>query len=208
MKRIKKNSTIIFSSWLCLVLTSLTSCTLKIKGYEIVSLSEKSWRTPCIYNDHNTRPSHWAVSLKRNGLPNLYKVSGILYRGAQPNKEGIKALHELGIKTIINFRNSSKDLQLIKNYPFKFKYFWLPMKAAQPDRQILKKFLDIVSNPENQPVFVHCLHGADRTGLAVALYRIKIEAWNPEDAINEMIMGCYHFHEPYASIFPSFIREF
>lgn len=36
-----------------------------------------------------------------------------------------------------------------------------------------------------QPVYIHCIHGRDRTGLAIALYRIKAENWPVEKALTE-----------------------
>ena len=60
------------------------------------------------------RPEHWAIAFEREGLPNFYKVTGTLYRGAQPGKKGIKELKKMGIKTIINFRISNQDKKLIK----------------------------------------------------------------------------------------------
>ena len=44
-----------------------------------------------------------------------------------------------------------------------------------------------------QPVFVHCQRGADRTGLAVAVYRVAVEGWSKEKAIEEMVRGGYDF---------------
>lgn len=38
----------------------------------------------------------------------------------------------------------------------------------------------------HQPIFIHCAHGNDRTGLVVALYRILYENVSPTDAYEEM----------------------
>lgn len=183
-----------------------TSCTLKVSGFEIVSLQEKSWRTVCIYDDVDSRPKHWATPLKRTGLPNLFKVSEILYRGGQPKEEGFRALKQMGIKTIVDLRVKSRHVELIKSLGFK--YIHISMTASRPKKETFKKYLDAVGDPENHPIFVHCHHGADRTGAAVALYRIKIEHWKPEDAITEMVLGCSHFHRKFAKILPRFVREF
>jgi len=34
----------------------------------------------------------------------------------------------------------------------------------------------------NLPVFVHCQHGADRTGCMIGLYRVKVQSWKFEQA--------------------------
>jgi len=43
------------------------------------------------------------------------------------------------------------------------------------------------------PVLVHCIGGADRTGVMVAVYRMAYQGWDLTDAKTDMIM---HFHIP------------
>lgn len=43
------------------------------------------------------------------------------------------------------------------------------------------------------PVLIHCLGGADRTGVMVAVYRMAFQGWSMEQAKTDMIM---HFHVP------------
>ena len=45
--------------------------------------------------------------------------------------------------------------------------------------------LDVINAPENQPVFVHCRLGQDRTGTIIACYRITHDGWNAADARKE-----------------------
>jgi tyrosine-protein phosphatase SIW14 len=151
------------------------------------------------------RPEQWATVMAREGIPNFYKVSPALYRGGQPDEQGFDALKKLGIKTIVNFRLSNKDQKLFNGYGFN--YYHLPMIAFFPKKNKFRRFLEIVSDPVLQPVFVHCQYGADRTGAAVALYRIKIQKWEVEKAIDEMLNGGYHFHRIHSHL-KRFIRNF
>ena len=43
-----------------------------------------------------------------------------------------------------------------------------------------------MSDPLNQPVYVHCALGQDRTGVVVAAYRMDVDGWSFEDAEKEM----------------------
>ena len=56
-------------------------------------------------------------------------------------------------------------------------------------------------------MFVHCQRGADRTGTATAVYRICVEGWSREDAIDEMVNGGYAF-EPRFSHLKKYLRSF
>ena len=55
-------------------------------------------------------------------------------------------------------------------------------------------------------MFVHCQHGADRTGTATAVYRIVVEGWTKDEAIREMTQGGYGFHPLWANLI-RYVRE-
>jgi phosphatidylserine/phosphatidylglycerophosphate/cardiolipin synthase-like enzyme/protein tyrosine phosphatase (PTP) superfamily phosphohydrolase (DUF442 family) len=46
-------------------------------------------------------------------------------------------------------------------------------------------FLDFVTNPANQPAYVHCEAGKGRTGVAVAVYRMAVQGLTAEQAISD-----------------------
>jgi tyrosine-protein phosphatase SIW14 len=68
----------------------------------------------------------------------------------------------------------------------------IPCNAWHPEREDVLAFLKVVADPHNQPVFVHCQHGADRTGMMVAAYRIIDQNWSDDDALKEL--PAFHFH--------------
>jgi protein tyrosine/serine phosphatase len=150
------------------------------------------------------RPSHWAQPLKKEGLPNLHKVSDTLYRGAQPTAPGFAQLKEMGIKTVVNLRSFHSDQSLLGDT--KLGYESITMKAWRADEAEVVHFLKIVTNPEQQPVFVHCQHGSDRTGTMCAIYRIVVQGWKKEDALEEMRKGGYGFFEGWQNLV-DFINE-
>ncbi len=197
---------IVYGISFCVILLLNCSCALNINGLPVLCLKEECSRTVCVYEDVDSRPKHWAVPLKRPGLPNLHKVSDTLYRGAQPKREGMAALKELGVKTIVDLSGAGKDCKIMDGYDFIYKP--IPMTAAKPKAEKFAEFLEVITDPDLQPVFVHCKHGADRTGAGVALYRIKKEGWEVDAAIAEMVLGCYHFHRKYSKILPRFVREY
>ncbi len=138
------------------------------------------------------RPDKWAQPLARPGLPNLHKVNGILYRGAQPSPEGMKNLEAMGIKTVVNLRSLHSDRDELQGTKLAYEHVvFNPFHAEIED---VEKFLKIMADPARHPVFVHCKHGADRTGTMAAFYRIVFQGWSKDEALREMTEGEFGFH--------------
>jgi protein tyrosine/serine phosphatase len=150
------------------------------------------------------RPANWAAKLDRPGLPNLHKVNDHLYRGAQPTGEGIKELEKLGVKTIVSFRAHHTDKDLLGNSKIAIER--IPIDTWNLDEEDVVRFLRIATDKSRQPVFVHCQHGADRTGTMCAAYRVVIDGWTKQQAIDEMTKGGFNFHSVWTHL-PKFIEK-
>lgn len=128
-----------------------------------------------------TEPSYKA-------LPNFHKVSDQLYRGAQPAAGGITKLSELGIKTIVNLRGEddlgSGEQKEVESAGLRYFNVPMPGLSAPSDEQV-SRVIAIINDPDNQPVFIHCKRGADRTGTIGAIYRISRDGWTSDRAIAE-----------------------
>jgi len=152
------------------------------------------------------RPADWAVKVDRPGLPNLNKINDNLYRSAQPKAEGIAELEKLGVKTVLNLRSGSGSADKKILVGSKLGYAHIPMDAGKVNEKNAVDFLKIVTDPKRQPVLVHCQAGADRTGSMCAVYRVVVEGWSKEKALDEMVNGGYNFHPWYTNL-PEFIRK-
>jgi tyrosine-protein phosphatase SIW14 len=122
---------------------------------------------------------------KYKELPNFHRVSEKLYRGAQPKAGGFRQLSQLGIKTIVSLR-ADDDRSRIQEQEARaagLSYFNVPFKRlGRPTDEQVDRVRALINAPENQPVFVHCQHGADRTGIIIALYRIEHDGWTIDQA--------------------------
>jgi len=146
-----------------------------------------------------TRPAAWAVPQQGEGLSNFFKVTDNLYRGAQPSAEGMKTLEKLGFKTVINLRNLHDDDELLKGTALKGIHIDVnPMDADDWEEHLA--FLKAATDPANLPVFLHCQHGADRTGMMIAVYRMAVQGWSRAEALREMTEGGYGFHKVWWNI--------
>lgn len=127
-------------------------------------------------------------------VPNYHHVDTILYRGGQPSKAGFKELSDIGIKTIINLRVGDFTRKVIEEYyDDEMRVIHLPFYPYDPQDRIIIEFLKILITSPSLPAFVHCFHGADRTGTVCAIYRIVMQGWEKEKAISEMKEKGLHF---------------
>ena len=145
-----------------------------------------------------------AVQLEIAGVPNAWKVSDDLIRGGQPTRDGFRALRDRGVRTVVNLRSFSSDRRELRGLAMGYEHIYA--KAWHPERHEAVRFLQIMTAPGRRPVFVHCLHGSDRTGLMVALYRVAIQGWTKDRAIAEMTDGPYGHHEEFEMLV-DFLRK-
>jgi len=151
----------------------------------------------------SARPERWATPLARDGLPNLHQVAPGLYRGAQPTAEGMQALERLGVRTVVNLRAFHSDRSELAGTALAYEH--IHFNTWHPEDEDVLRFLAIVRDPARQPVFVHCQHGADRTGTMCAIYRMMEQGWTVEDAIAEMTTGGFNFHAIWGNL-PKYLR--
>jgi protein tyrosine phosphatase (PTP) superfamily phosphohydrolase (DUF442 family) len=170
----------------------------------VVLLSGFLLQAPGFAVEPADRPTAWAVKIDRPGLPNFYKVDDGLYRGAQPTAEGIKELERMGIKTILSLRARHSDKEMLGNVTIAL--VPIPMDTWDVDAKDVVRFLQIATDKNRRPVFVHCQHGADRTGTMCAAYRVVVDGWTKQQAIDEMTHGGFGFH-PIWSNLPKFIEN-
>ncbi len=145
------------------------------------------------------RPGNWAVPIELQGVGNLHKVNENLYRSEQPTGEGMKNLKEkIGIKTVINLRAFHSDADEVRGTGLLNEE--LSVKTWHIENEDVVRVLKLIRNKENGPFLIHCQHGADRTGLMSAMYRIVEQGWTKEEAIKEMVDGGYGFHPIWSNI--------
>jgi len=138
------------------------------------------------------RPSTWAAPLSRPGLPNLHQLTPGLYRSAQPTAEGMQELKKMGVKTVLSLRPGNADAGLAGGTGLATET--LKLKTWSVDDADVVQALRLMTDKSHEPLLVHCEHGADRTGVMCAAYRVVVQNWDKEEAIREMTEGGYGFH--------------
>ncbi len=138
------------------------------------------------------RKQEWSKPVVQSSVHNLYKVDNKLYRSAQPDSNGFKELYELGIRNDLNLRQYHGDAKYLKEVDIV--EYRIPIRTSNKSYEELVEAVRFIVNAK-EPVLVHCRHGSDRTGTTVAGYRIAVQNWDKENAIDEMMYGGYGHHE-------------
>lgn len=121
---------------------------------------------------------------------------GVLYRSATLSPDRLEAfVREHGIRTLVNLRHSDLEAERAIAERHGARYVQIPCGQV-PDLEQIDRFLEILDDPANQPVLVHCMHGVGRTGVFSAVYRIEQDGWTAEQAIEEAsnyaVGGSFH----------------
>lgn len=128
------------------------------------------------------------VKVDPKALPNFQEVvEKQIYRGAAPTQAGLKKLQEIGIHTIIDLRIEKVNREEKKIAEgMGFTWIHLPLGREAPTRKQVETFLAALAKAEKEPVYVHCQHGADRTGAMIGIYRMRVQEWDFEKTWKEM----------------------
>ena len=144
------------------------------------------------------RPVQWAEPVEMEGVSNLHRISPTLYRSEQPTALGMKNLERLGIRTIINLRAFNDDKDEVKGTSLRTER--VKILTWRIDDKHVIEVMRMLKKAENGPFLIHCQHGADRTGLMSAMYRVLEQGWTPEDALTELIDGGYGYHSMWKNV--------
>jgi protein tyrosine/serine phosphatase len=130
---------------------------------------------------------------------------GKLYRSGHLSLSALKRIvHDYGIRTVISLRETDAPGKL----PFEaqeedyceaqeINYYRIPPRnwsapaGPPPVEKGVRKFLAVMSDPDNYPVLIHCFAGIHRSGAYCAIYRMEFEHWTNAEAIAELKASGY-----------------
>lgn len=142
------------------------------------------------------------AEVREKHLRNVRVVEeGVLYRSGQPSPAGLgRLVHDYGIRTVVCFRDVEEGKTSVPpeqweegfcknlgvNYVRLPLVVWSYKDGAIPADENVRRFLDIMDDPKNHPVLVHCYRGVHRTGTYCAIYRMEFQGWSNAEAMEEL----------------------
>ena len=131
------------------------------------------------------------------GLSNFAQVhtTPALWRGARPTPDGIGLLAKWGCRTIIDLEEIIYDFnwfEWIVTQHYGLTYKSIPMNPCHIELEDIKTILEMVRDPANGGIMVHCAHGSDRTGVAIGVVRLAIDHWPIADVLAELEAFGWH----------------
>jgi len=129
------------------------------------------------------------------GIPNFGEVTATLYRGAKPSQQGLAKLAHMHVAIVVDLRASRNQAEASAVEKLGMQYVSIPSRCPFPRDQNFAQLLQLMRENTGKKMFVHCRLGTDRTGMAIAAYRMAQENWTAEEAMQEMqAFGFNAFH--------------
>jgi uncharacterized protein (TIGR01244 family) len=123
------------------------------------------------------------------GARNVTRVDAVLMCGGATTSEAYPALKKDGFASVINLRRASEEGADIPGARTAaeaagLRYIHVPVDAAQLDGATVDAFLKAVTDPGNQPMYIHCA-SANRVGAMWMVKRIVVDGWDVQRAADE-----------------------
>jgi protein tyrosine/serine phosphatase len=120
-------------------------------------------------------------------IKNFGQMDDRFYRGARPKADDYPALAALGINTVIDLTDNSREYEQPAVEAAGLRYVNIPMvDKSYPSLDQVNQFLKVVADPSTGKFYLHCAGGRHRTGVMGAVYRFHHDQWNLEQVMAEM----------------------
>ncbi|MBB3976504.1 protein tyrosine/serine phosphatase [Rhizobium azooxidifex] len=132
-------------------------------------------------------------------------IEGELYRSAQPNPAQLESyVRDHGIRTIINLRGENArapwyEAELQTARALGVHHIDYRMSASKELSTSRADELVAIMAAAEKPILIHCQAGSDRTGLASALYSLRVAGRRESEAERQLSFYFGHVGIPHLS---------
>ena len=125
------------------------------------------------------------------GISNFARLETTIACAGVTSASAVPDIKRLGYKSIINLRESSEagadvDGEEAAARSVGLNFVHLPFNIASPDPKLVDNFIAAVTNPANQPAFVHCAAGGRAASLWM-IKRVEVDGWDQQKAMDEAV---------------------
>ena len=123
------------------------------------------------------------------GVTNLSQVETTVACAGAVKPTAVAGIKNLGFAAIINLRlpteqGADNDAEAAAAKAAGIHYIHIPFNGAMPDPVVADRFIQVVTEPGNQPAFIHCASG-NRAAALWMIKRVLIDKWDNDRAVQE-----------------------
>lgn len=123
------------------------------------------------------------------GITNFAQVETTVACAGAVTPAAVAGIKKMGFASIINLRLATEpgadiDAEAAAAKAAGINFEHLPLSGSAPDPAVADRFLKIVTEPGNQPAFIHCASG-NRAAAMWFIKRVLIDKWDNDRALEE-----------------------
>ena len=123
------------------------------------------------------------------GIVNFGYIGNTVACAGATSPAALAEVKKLGYASVVNLRVATEpgaqiDASADAARAAGLHFIHLPFNASAPDPMLVDKFLAAVTDPKNQPAFIHCA-SANRAAALWMVKRMVVDKWDAERASTE-----------------------
>ena len=123
------------------------------------------------------------------GVTNFAQVETTVACAGAVTPSAVAGIKKMGFASIINLRLDTEkgadiDAEAAAAKAAGINFVHLPLSGTAPDPAVADRFLKIITEPGNQPAFIHCASG-NRAAAMWLIKRVLIDKWDNDRALEE-----------------------
>jgi len=123
------------------------------------------------------------------GITNFAQVETTVACAGAVTPSAIAGIKKMGFASIINLRLENEkgadiEAEAAAAKAAGINFVHLPLSGSAPDPAVADRFLKTITEPGNQPAFIHCASG-NRAAAMWLIKRVLIDKWENDRALEE-----------------------
>ena len=144
------------------------------------------------------------------GITNFARVETTVACAGAIKPESVAEIKKMGFASIINLRLATEeganiDAEQAAAKAAGINFLHLPLSNTSPDAGVADRFLKAVTEPGNQPAFIHCA-GGNRAAALWLIKRAVVDKWDMDRALSEATQLGYNPGAPLKTFVANYIE--